>query len=150
MTSPANHIHVGPEVIHPQEAHAFVSCAEAGAVAQFLGTVRNHNDGAEVIGLAYEAYQEMAEAEIGKIVDTASTRWTLLGTHTVHRIGTLDIGAIAVCVTVSSAHRDDAFAACRFIIDELKQSVPIWKNETLSDGVERWLENPLPDASLER
>ena len=150
MTTVSDYIYVGPEVIDPRDGHAFVGCPEAGAVAQFLGTVRNHNDGAAVAGLAYEAYREMAEAQIRKITDAARARWGVLGTHTVHRIGALDIGDVAVCVTVSSAHRDDAFAACRFIIDEVKQSAPIWKNEMLTDGAERWVENPVGESPPKR
>lgn len=112
---------------------------EAGAVVSFDGRVRNHSKGRQVTHLYYEAYPEMAEKELAKILTTAFSRWSLQTVNIVHRMGRLEIGDSSVFIAVSSAHRAEAFAACRFIIDSLKESVPIWKKEYFEDG-EVWVE----------
>ena len=111
----------------------------AGGFACFEGRVRDHNDGRAVDGLRYEAYVELAEAEGARILEEARAKFEILGACAVHRIGELAIGDIAVWVGVSAAHRDAAFAACRWIIDELKSRVPIWKREHYADGDAGWL-----------
>lgn len=146
MNDAHDYIHVGPEPIDPASGVEFVHSPEAGAITQFLGTVRNHNDGVGVVELAYESYREMAEAEIRRIVEDARGRWEIIKSHTVHRTGRLDVGAVSVSVTVSSAHREAGFAACRFIIDELKERAPIWKHETTTDGEARWVEPETADS----
>ena len=100
-----------------------------GAYAGFEGWVRNHNAGRAVAGLRYEAYVALAESEGERIVDEACSRYDILDAQCVHRIGELAIGELAVWVGVTAAHRDAAFAACRFIIDQVKARVPIWKHE---------------------
>ena len=112
---------------------------QAGAYVSFEGWVRDNNDGRAVIALAYAAYQVLAEAEGNKIIDEARERFEILDAAGVHRIGRLELGELAVWVGVSAAHRDEAFAACRWIIDEVKSRVPIWKNEHYAEGDAEWL-----------
>ena len=111
---------------------------KAGAVTIFIGTVRNETKGRKVIALTYEAYQPMAIAEIEKIIIQTKTNWEILSVTIWHRIGKLLPGDIAVVIAVCTPHRKDSFAACEFIIDTLKQTVPIWKKERFDDG-EVWV-----------
>lgn len=111
----------------------------AGACASFEGWVRDHNDGRGVRGLRYEAYAELAAREGEAILAEALARFDILEAACVHRIGELAIGDLAVWVGVSAAHRDAAFAACRWIIDEVKARVPIWKHEHYREGDAGWL-----------
>ncbi|HYG04754.1 MAG TPA: molybdenum cofactor biosynthesis protein MoaE [Chryseosolibacter sp.] len=126
------------KAIDVQKVIDTASSLNAGAVNVFIGTVRNNAHGKTVLWLEYEAYEPMAIAEIKKIVDEASHRWPLLGWGVSHRIGTLKPGEVSVAVAVSTPHRADSFAACEFIIDTIKQSVPIWKKEVFEDG-ETWV-----------
>lgn len=111
----------------------------AGACASFEGWVRDHNDGRAVEGLRYEAYAELAEREGQAILDEALHRFDIVGASCVHRVGELAIGELAVWVGASAAHRDAAFDACRWIIDEVKARVPIWKHERYREGDAGWL-----------
>lgn len=113
--------------------------ADAGAYASFEGWVRDHNDGRAALGLRYEAYVALAVAEGAKIVEEALTKFAIADAACVHRIGDLAVGDLAVWVGVSAAHRDAAFAACRWIIDEVKSRVPIWKHERYAEGDAAWL-----------
>jgi len=113
--------------------------ARVGGYASFEGWVRDHNDGRAVHGLRYEAYAALAEAEGEKIVDESLAKFDILDALCVHRVGDLAIGELAVWVGVSAAHRDAAFAACRYIIDEVKSRVPIWKHERYAEGDAGWL-----------
>ncbi len=119
----------------------------AGAYASFEGWVRDHNDGRAVHGLRYEAYVALAEAEGTQILDEALARFDIVDARCVHRIGDLAIGELAVWVGVSAGHRDAAFAACRWIIDEVKARVPIWKHERYADGDAGWLHPLAGDTS---
>ena len=110
-----------------------------GAYASFEGWVRDHNAGRRVDGLRYEAYAALAEAEGARILAEARTRFAIVDAHCVHRVGDLAIGELAVWVGVAAAHRDAAFGACRFVIDEVKARVPIWKHERYADGDAGWL-----------
>ena len=105
----------------------------------FEGRVRNHHAGRAVLGLAYEAYAELAEAEGRRIVTAIRERHGLHRALCVHRVGALEIGDVAVWVGVSAPHRDAAFVGCRAIIDAIKQDVPIWKHERYADGDAAWL-----------
>jgi molybdopterin synthase catalytic subunit len=112
-----------------------VTVPEAGGVAVFLGVVRDHNAGRRVVALEYEAHAPMAEAKMKEIGEAVYRRWP--GVRQVamaHRIGRLAIGEASVAIAVSAAHRADAFEACRFAIDRLKETVPIWKREVFEDG----------------
>ena len=111
----------------------------AGAYVGFEGWVRNHNEGREVLSLEYEAYEELGIKEGERIVREAKAKFGVTEAYCVHRVGELDIGDIAVWVGVSSPHRDEAFAACRHIIDEVKHRVPIWKKERYTDGDSGWV-----------
>ncbi|MBB5015255.1 molybdenum cofactor biosynthesis protein MoaE [Rehaibacterium terrae] len=111
----------------------------AGAYAGFEGRVRDRNEGRPVDSLRYEAYAALAEAEGERILDEAMRRFDIVQARCVHRVGDLALGELAVWVGVSAGHRDAAFAACRWIIDEVKARVPIWKHERYADGVAGWL-----------
>lgn len=121
--------------------------ARAGAFASFEGWVRNHNEGRAVDGLRYEAYAILAEREGTRIVEEAVQRFALTGALCTHRVGELVIGEMAVWVGASAAHRGAAFDACRWIIDEVKSRVPIWKHERYADGRADWLHPPSADRS---
>jgi len=150
----ADFVSVSDEPIDSTQLYKRAERPDAGAVVQFCGTVRNHSEGARVVELRYEAYTEMAVSEIGKIIAVARKSWPILHASAVHRTGDLPIGDLAVCVTVSSAHREAAFAACRYIIDELKRRAPIWKHETLASGAARWVnaagEAPQPQKAAKK
>jgi molybdopterin synthase catalytic subunit len=113
----------------------------AGAVATFLGTVRDHNRGRRVLHLIYEAYSDMARSEMESVVRQARARFDVSGIALVHRTGRLEIGEVAVAVAVAAAHRAHAMDACRFVIDTLKKTVPIWKKEVFEGGA-AWIEGP--------
>lgn len=121
-----------------QELVRFVTDPEAGAIATFIGTTRNNNDGRNVIGLDYEAYPEMAEKELGRIGDDAKKQWQICRMAIIHRLGPVQITEASVMIAVSSAHREAAFAACRFAIEQIKKAVPIWKKEVFEGG-EVWI-----------
>ena len=111
----------------------------AGGAVTFEGWVRNHNEARAVTRLDYQAYGPLAEGEGEAILDEARAKFALRAARCVHRTGSLAIGEMAVWVGVSADHRDAAFAACRWIIDEVKRRVPIWKNEHYADGETGWL-----------
>jgi molybdopterin synthase catalytic subunit len=113
--------------------------ARVGAYASFEGWVRNHNAERNVEGLRYEAYVAMAESEGEGVIDDALAKFDILDARCVHRTGDLAIGELAVWVGVTAGHRDAAFAACRYIIDEVKSRVPIWKHERYAEGEAHWL-----------
>ena len=117
--------------------------AEQGGVVTFIGAVRNHHAGRAVLRLEYSAYGPMADQEIARILDEAATRWPArLAAE--HRVGTLEVGDVAVIVVAASAHRDAAFDACRYVIDEMKRRVPIWKREHYVDGTAGWVDPTAP------
>ncbi|HEX2250771.1 MAG TPA: molybdenum cofactor biosynthesis protein MoaE [Gemmatimonadales bacterium] len=120
-----------------------VQSASRGAIACFLGTVRDHNGGRAVLQLDYSAYEPMAEAECARIQVEAERRWEC-AVALQHRTGTVRVGEAAVVVAAASAHRDEAFAACRFVIEEIKRRVPIWKREVFVDGTMEWVEGGSP------
>ena len=112
---------------------------EAGAFSFFEGWVRNHNEGRRVIALEYEAEPSLCQKEMGKILKEAETKFDVLEVKVFHRIGKLNIGEMAVWVGVTAPHRDASFAACRYVIDELKHRLPIWKKEYYADGESSWV-----------
>ena len=113
--------------------------ARIGAIATFIGTVRDVNDAARVTAMELEHYPGMTERSLGEITGDAARRWNILGASIVHRIGTLMPADPIVMVVVTSAHRRDAFAACEFIMDYLKTRAPFWKKESTPAG-DRWVE----------
>ena len=126
------------QALQLQELVDFVTDPEAGAIATFIGTTRNHNEGRKVIALDYEAYPEMAEKELVRLGAEAKKKWPICRMAIVHRIGPVQITEPSVMIAVSAAHREAAFAACRFAIEEIKKTVPIWKKE-IYEGGEIWI-----------
>jgi len=131
--------------IDPSALLADVSAPDRGGVASFLGVVRDHHAGREVLRLEYSAYPAMAELECEHILAEARGRWPC-GVTLRHRLGTLEIGDLAVAVLAASAHRAAAFDACRYVIEQLKRRVPIWKREFFADGTDAWVD---PTAASE-
>ncbi len=127
----------------PHALRAALSSAHAGAFASFEGWVRDHNEGRAVRGLHYEAHTALAAAEGEAILVEALARFAIVDARCVHRVGELAIGDLAVWVGVCAAHRGAAFDACRWIIDEVKARVPIWKHERYAGGDAGWL-HPQP------
>lgn len=123
----------------------------AGAVCLFLGTVREITGERRTAALDYEAYPEMAARKLAELEAEARGRWPILDVALVHRVGHLDLGEVSVAVAVGCPHRDQAFEACRWLIDTLKQVVPIWKKETWADGSEEWVHPGLdPETTASR
>jgi molybdopterin synthase catalytic subunit len=116
----------------------YIMSPESGGIDVFIGTVRNATKGKKVVRLEFEAYEPMALKELKKLASQALERWPVQKILIHHRIGVLEIGEVPVIIAVSAAHRDAAFDACRYIIDTLKQTVPIWKKEIFEDG-EVWV-----------
>ncbi|CBA15130.1 molybdenum cofactor biosynthesis protein MoaE [Xanthomonas albilineans] len=137
--STAPRFHLADDALDPVALRVPLAHAQAGAYASFEGWVRDHNDGRAVDGLRYDAYAALAEVEGQRIADEALARFAILDLRCVHRIGDLAIGDLAVWVGVIAAHRDTAFGACRYVIDEVKARVPIWKHERYRDGDAGWL-----------
>lgn len=131
-------ISITTDPIDVASALKYLQSAQVGAIDVFLGVVRDNTEERPVDRLEYEAYDRMAISEMQKIVDEAGRRWPLLRHVIIHRKGTLLIGEMAVLIGVATAHRAEAFDACRYIIDTIKQTVPIWKKEVFTDG-EAWV-----------
>lgn len=112
---------------------------DAGAVLLFLGCTRRHTAGRETVELTYDAYEEMAEKELAALEAEAQERWQLTECLIAHRLGTVPLGEASVAIVVASAHRRAAFAAGEWLIDTLKERVPIWKQEHWADGTSEWV-----------
>lgn len=128
---------------------ARVTTPAAGAVVLFLGTVREFTQGRQTVALDYECYPEMAEKKLAELEQQAHERWPGIQTAIVHRLGRLELTEASVAVAVASPHRNVAFEAGKWLIDTLKVTVPIWKQENWSDGTKEWV-HPGMDASAER
>jgi len=118
-----------------------------GATATFVGTMRDFNEGDVITGMTLEYYPGMTERQIEKICHNAMQRWTIIDAQVIHRVGKLEVGEPIVLVAVWSAHRGDAFDACRYIMEELKHNAPFWKKEKLETG-ERWVEKNTDGYSI--
>lgn len=127
------------EPIDAQELIDAVQTAADGAVCVFYGVVREDSRNKKVRFLEYDAYPEMAEKKMRQILDEVRHRWPEQRAAIVHRIGTLGIGEASVVIAVGSPHRGESFDACRYVIDRVKQEVPVWKKEVFTDG-EEWVE----------
>ena len=134
--------HTSLDLVRMQGA---VSGSGMGGVASFVGLVRDHQDGRRVLRLEYSAYEPMAEAECARIVAEAEARWPAR-VALEHRLGNLAVGEVAVVVVVAAAHRGPAFEACRYVIEEVKRRVPIWKKEFFADGTVEWVGAPAAPA----
>ena len=110
----------------------------SGAEVIFVGKIRNHSEGRQVLYLVYEAYEAMAERMIESLIEKAQSRWAVDRIFIQHRLGLIELGETAVLIEVHSAHRDEAYQASRFLIEEIKHQVPIWKKEFFEDGTGVW------------
>ena len=131
-------IQISPTPLNIQACIDWIMSPESGGIDVFIGTVRNATKGKPVVRLEFEAYEPMAIAEMEKIIKQAAAQWPIQKTLIHHRTGVLEVGEVPVIIAVSAAHRAAAFDACRYIIDTLKQTVPIWKKEIFEDG-EVWV-----------
>jgi molybdopterin synthase catalytic subunit len=118
---------------------AQVASHDAGAVVLFVGTTREFTQGRRTVSLDYECYPEMAEKKLAELEAEARQRWPLTGCSIVHRLGHLELGEASIAIAVSSPHRHDAFAAGQWLIDTIKEVVPIWKQENWADGTREWV-----------
>ena len=130
-----------PDPLVTADAVAFVTDPAAGGIAVFLGTTRAEQspDGRELVALDYDAYAEMALDRLRKLVADARVLWPVTKAAVLHRLGRVAVGEPSVVIAVSTPHRADAFEACRFLIDQLKVDVPIWKQERWADGTGTWV-----------
>jgi molybdopterin converting factor subunit 1 len=138
------------EPIVPASFRNALAAAEDGAVCAFEGIVRNNSRGRETLFLDYEAYEEMALKQMRELAARAQADFGVHGVVVVHRLGRLHVGECSVFIAVASAHRAEAFAACRWLIDTLKSTVPIWKKEHFTDGAEWAAGEPFPEAVVAR
>ena len=143
------------EPIDTNRILARISSTQAGAVVLFLGTVRELTGERRTLALDYEGYPEMAEKKLAELEAEARRRWPIIHCALVHRLGHLELGETSVAVAVSTPHRRDSFLAGQWLIDTLKEVVPIWKQEHWADGTKEWVHPglnttaspPLPTAS---
>ena len=138
---------VGPEPIDPSAILSRVGADEDGASLLFVGVVRDHADGRPVSGMRYDAYAEMAESVLAEIAAEAAQR---LGTDRLvvaHRTGELGIGDVSVAIAASSPHRAESFDATRYVIEEIKRRLPIWKMEQYTDGSAGWVQGAVPPGT---
>ena len=126
------------------QAAALPAHAGIGATAVFVGSMRDVNEDDAVTGMTLEHYPGMTERHLAAIIDDARDRWDLIECLVVHRVGVIAPTDAIVLTAVWSAHRKEAFEACRFLMEELKSRAPFWKKETLADGSERWVEKNTP------
>jgi molybdopterin synthase catalytic subunit len=136
-----------PEPIDPGPLFAAVQSPARGGIASFTGIVRDHHDGRGVLRLQYSAYGPMAEAECARIVAEAEARWPATIALR-HRIGSLEVGEIAVAAVAAAGHRAAAFDACRYVVEEVKRRVPIWKQEFYADGSHEWVDPTATGRSI--
>ena len=137
------------DAIDPQALLARVADPSSGAVILFLGVVRNHNDGRGIEAMRYDAYDEMAQGTLDEILAEAEERYGVGRLAAVHRVGELGIGDVSVAIAVSSAHRAEAYEASRYVIEEIKVRLPVWKKERFEDGTSEWVVGRNPDISAE-
>lgn len=135
------------EPIDPGHVLTMIGADQDGASLLFLGVVRDHNDGRAVGGVRYDAYEEMAAQVLSEIVAEAVRTAGTSRIAAVHRVGELEVGEVSVAIAVSSPHRAEAYEASRYIIEEIKKRLPVWKKERYSDGAEEWVEGRTPDTA---
>ena len=134
-------IEISPQSLDVAAAVAFVTDGRAGGIDVFLGTTRaeTSKDGRELVALDYEAYEQMAGEQLRALAVRARAQWPIVKLALLHRVGRVEVGAPSVIIAVSTPHRADAFAACKWLIDALKQDVAIWKKEVWADGSGTWV-----------
>lgn len=138
-------VQLTPEKISVDTLLDSVEDHSTGGLVIFLGRVRNHAEGRQVRAMDYEAFDEMALAKMEAIAEQAREKWPIKKIAIVHRTGHLELGEVSIAIAVACPHRAEAFAACRFVIDTLKKTVPIWKKEYFEGG-DAWVEGVRPDA----
>ena len=126
------------EPLSVDEVHAAVANSAAGAIALFIGTVRDHDHGRAVAELSYSAHPSGAE-QLRLVAEKVAARYPVRALAAVHRTGDLDIGDVAVVVAAAADHRDEAFKACRALIEDLKANVPVWKKQLFAEGESEWV-----------
>jgi len=131
-------IHLSSQPLNIQTCIDWVMAPGCGGIDVFIGTVRDATKGKRVVRLEFEAYDKMAISEMQKLADAVMEKWPVQRVAIHHRTGVLSVGEIPVIIAVAAAHRDAAFEACRYLIDTLKKTVPIWKKEVFEDG-EVWV-----------
>lgn len=132
------------ESIDPAAVLARVGGDADGAVVLFLGTVRDHHEARAVAGMRYDAYDAMAETVLGHIADEAAERLATDRLTVVHRVGELAVGEVSVAIAASSPHRAEAFDAARYVIEEIKKRLPVWKKEHYVTGESSWVDGTVP------
>lgn len=141
------HVAVVREPIQPAQVLARVGADQDGASLLFVGVVRDHNDGRRVTGVHYDAFEEMAVRVLEEIVREAEESFGTDRIAVLHRIGDLTIGEVSVAIAVSTPHRAESYEASRFIIEEIKRRLPVWKKEQYTDGAMEWVEGTKPAPS---
>lgn len=149
MGSTLMHTAVSPDVIDPLSVLERVGDPADGAAVLFLGVVRDQAEGGAVRGMRYDAYVEMAEPVLAEIAGEAAERLGTARVAVVHRIGELDVGEVSVAIAVSSPHRAEAFDASRYVIEEIKKRLPVWKKEHYVDGSQEWVAGAVPPVTGE-
>lgn len=140
-------IHLSESPLDVSAADAFLRTESAGGLNLFIGTTRRWTDGQETIRLAYDAHVPMAAQTMHELAEQASDRWPVLKVCLLHRLGEVPPPEASVVIGVACAHRAEAFAACRWLIDTLKAQVPIWKREHYADGSTEWVQGQRPDVA---
>jgi molybdopterin synthase catalytic subunit len=141
------HAAIVHEPIETAEVLSRVGAREDGAILLFLGMVRDHAEGRPVTGMTYEAYEEMATPVLREIAQEAAQRIGSDRVAVVHRVGELSIGDVSVAIAVSSPHRAESYDASRYVIEEIKKRLPVWKKEHYTDGVQEWVEGTVPTGT---
>lgn len=131
-------IRISRDVLDPDEITSTVRAPGKGGVVTFLGTVRDHTGGKRVLYLEYEAYEEMAEKMLARIAGEVTERWDDTVVSIAHRLGRMEVGEISLVVASASPHRAEAFSACQYVVNRIKENVPIWKKEAFEGG-EVWV-----------
>ena len=131
-------IRISRDVLDAEEITATVCAPDKGGVVTFLGTVRDHTGGKRVLYLEYEAYKEMAEKMLDRIAEEVVERWDDTVVSIAHRLGRMEVGEISLVVAAASPHRAEAFSACQYVVNRIKENVPIWKKEAFEGG-EVWV-----------
>ncbi len=137
---------ITPEPLDPGPLVESVRRDESGAMVLFYGVARNENLGRRVLWLEYDAYPEMAIKKMREVADEIRARFPVTGVGILHRTGRLEIGEASLLVAVSSGHRKEAFDACHYAVDRIKQIVPVWKKEVFEGG-EEWIEGHMPEVA---
>ena len=132
-------IEIVQTVIDEQKVLDSVKDDDCGACVLFIGTTRRMTEGRETVTLVYEAYQDMAVSKMEELVAQAKAKWPIMRCSVVHRVGQIDIGESSIAVAVGSPHRVDAFESASWLMDRLKEVVPIWKQEHWADGTQQWV-----------